>query len=92
MRSRGGDLDDDTVVAVLVVTVLALALGPTALTAFGVDAGAWLLRHEVLVAPAMSVVKVPLVDAGLDWRRLVVASCVGASLLLIAVARRPKRR
>lgn len=88
MAPRGGDLDGDTVTAVLVVTVLALALGPTAVAAFGVDAGSWLLQHDVLVAPAHSVVTVPLVDAGLDWRRLVVAGFVGGSLLLIAAASR----
>lgn len=87
MAPRSPDLDDDTVVLVLVGIVVAMAMGPTAVSAVGVDAGSWLIEHQVLVTPAKSVVTIPLTGGGLDWRRLVVACFVVGGVLIGGLAR-----
>lgn len=87
MASKSPDLDDDTVVVILLGVVVAMAVGPTAVSALGVDAGSWLIAHQVLVAPAKSAITIPLTGGGLDWRRMVVACFVAGSVLIGGWAR-----
>lgn len=89
---QGNELSDNDVTTMLLLGAVALFAGPSAAAAVGLDAGAWLLAHDLLVPPARAVVQIPLVNAGLDWRRIVVASMVLSALLIGAVVVQKKPR
>ena len=73
--------DNERVVGVLIVMIVAGAILPTAIPALGESLSTWLVTHHVLVEPYQSLVVIPGLTAGLDTRRLVVAV-----LLLMAAA------
>lgn len=73
--------DNERVVGVLIVMIVAGAVLPTAIPALGKSLSTWLVDHQVLVEPSQSLLVIPGLAAGLDLRRLVVAV-----LLLVAAA------
>lgn len=86
-------MSDNDVTTVLLLAMVALIAGPSVAAGLGLDAGAWLLAHNVLVIPARAVLEVPLLNAGLDWRRIAVVGFVLAALLTgaVVVQRKPQK-
>lgn len=84
---------NDNLFVILVAIGAAIAGGPSVLAMVGVDVGAWALSRGILVAPELAVVEVPLVGAGLDWRRLaLVALALLAALVLTVLTISARRR
>lgn len=88
--ASGGELDNDTVLVILLGTVALGGLGGAgALFGLGTD---WLVEHSVLIAASASpLLPIPGLDgAGLDLTRSVIAA--GLLIMLLAVAGSAIRR
>lgn len=83
---------NDNLFVILVATGAAIAGGPSVLAVIGVDVGAWALSRGFLVAPELAVVELPLVGAGLDWRRLILVVLVMLAAAVLAVLTLSARR
>lgn len=83
---------NDNLFVILVAVGAAVAGGPSVLAMVGVDVGAWALSRGVLVAPELAVVPLPLVGAGLDWRRLILVALVLLAVLVLTVLTVSARR
>lgn len=84
--------DNERVVGVLIVMIVAGAILPTAMPALGESLSTWLLAHHVLVEPSQSLVVIPGLAAGLDARRLViVVLLMVAAAIFAGAARRGSR-
>lgn len=84
--------DTDDLLVWLFLLGAALAGGPSMLAAAGVDVGAWMVAHQVLVPVGQAVVDLPLVGAGLDWRRLILLIILAAAALTLTIMRISVRR
>lgn len=82
----------DNLFAILVAVGGAIAGGPSVLALVGVDIGGWAMSRGFLVAPELAVVELPLVGAGLDWRRLILVALVLAAALVLTILTVSARR
>lgn len=83
---------NDNLFVILVAIGAAIAGGPSVLSMVGVDFGAWALSRGILVAPEIAVIELPLVGAGLDWRRLVLLALVLLAALVLTILTVSARR
>lgn len=83
---------NDNLFAILVAIGVAIAGGPSVLAVVGVDVGAWAMSRGFLVAPEVAVVELPLVGAGLDWRRLILVVLVLIAALVLTILTVSARR
>lgn len=86
------DEDTDDLLIYLILIGGAIAGGPSVLAFVGVDVGAWMVSRGVLLGPSEAMFVLPLVDAGPDWRRLVLVILVALTMVVLLLLHSARRR